>query len=415
MNGLPRRAIMLAVLLLIVGGIVAWTRQGPGPSTDPDSESTRPARPTILPLAMTDPARRPQITTNAIRVPAAGIDQEDDVRRARCAWERRQQWLAHRDRLNMEDVSPDKAMAHAFLTQLLSVVSPDTGHGAVAHEFQTARERWPENVELAWLSMRHCVELSGCERNAEWRHLQALDPDNAVVWMLAMESAMQRKDEVAYEQALRRAVGARSYDPRHGATFLHARRVLLSDPMPASCQDPGFAADLQKTLGRPPHPIDWANVHAHAMEVAFAAPGIGGLSGCNPNKRALSPSRRHDCRTLLSRIAQGDTMFEQIFAMSLLVRLVGNGPDHAQLRERYRHLRWLMSVMPRLELPDDFTTRMWTDGEVTMLQALAMAQGFWPPPPRWLPADAHSRALIQTGRVPPQRRHDVPRRSPRAS
>jgi len=414
MHGIPRRAIIPVFLLLIVCGIVVWMRPSLRLPTGSHPESTIPVQPAALTSALSDPARRRQKTTHASEVPAAHTDPAEEARQAQCAKERRRQWLAYRDQLAMEEDSPDKAITHAFVTQLLSFVSPDPDPRAVAQEFRMARERWPQNLELAWFSMQYCAEELGCDWSAEWRHLHGLDPDNAVVWMLAMQSAMQRKDEVGYEQALQRAASTRGYDPRHGVTFVHVRRVLSSDVMPASCQDPGTIAELQKTLGRPPQPIDWANVHANAMEFALSTPALGALSGCNPDARPLSPSRWRDCQTLLSRLAQGETLLEQQLAMSLLVRLVGNGPGHAQLRERYRQLRWLLSVMRRLELPGDYPTRMWTDGEVAMLQSLAMAQGLWPPPPRWLPADARSRALIQTGRVLPEQRSSVPRPSPQA-
>ncbi|MDQ3057724.1 MAG: hypothetical protein M3Q96_08360, partial [Pseudomonadota bacterium] len=161
--------------------------------------------------------------------------------------------------MDMEDDSPDKAITHAFVTLLLSSASsnPDPG-AAAAQEFRAARERWPENLELAWFNIQHCVEARGCNRNADWRHLQRLDPENAAVWMLAMQAAIQRKDDVGFEQALQRAADARAYDPRHGTTFLHVRQVLLSFPMPASCQHADTAAELEKTFGRPARAIDWA-------------------------------------------------------------------------------------------------------------------------------------------------------------
>lgn len=415
MNGIPRRAMLLTILLLIVYGIVVWTRPSLWPSAEPNPELAIPARLATSPLAGTAPAQRPRKTINAFHASAAETDPADEARGARCVEEQRRQWLAYRDQLNMQDDSPDKAIAHAFVTLLLSFASSnpnpnsDAGAGA-AQEFRAARERWPASLELAWFSMQHCVESRDCDRNAEWRHLRRLDQDNAAVWILAMQFALQRKDEIAYEQALRRAADARFYDLRIGTTFLQVHRLLLSVPVPASCQSPESAAELQRTFGRPPRAEDWAGVQANAIEFAVGLPAFATLSRCKDAE--MSTSRRRDCRTLLSRVAQGDTLLEQALAMGLLVQLVGDGPEHAQLRERYRRLQWLVSVMPRLRLSDDYATRMWAEGEVATLQSLATAQGLWPPPPHWLPTDARSRTLIQTGRVPPEQRRYVPRPSP---
>jgi len=69
------------------------------------------------------------------------------------------------------------------------------------------------------------------------------------------------------------------------------------------------------------------------------------------------------------------------------------------LRERYRQLRWLMTLAAPQPMPEKHFLRIYSDGEVAMLQSIAMERHQWPPPPGWLPDDPKSRALI-TGEDP---------------
>lgn len=396
MAGRGYSRIALAAIAVAMLVVVAWwywpqSRQPASPS--PPSADTAFATPKASharPRRRGDPVR-----IDSRDAPGTGPDS------IRCSQERLRRLQTRLDDLK-HPATPDQVIQHVLLTIMLSLQVPDeTGPGRVARELDAARRRWPDNLDLAWLSAQHCREQSGCDHDAALRHLLALDPENAAAWLLAMQTARLRGDDAGYGRLLHRAAASSIYDPRIGVIFLQARVLLASMPQPTYCVDQANAVELTRLLGHAPTTDDWAVAGASLLESALGLPAYGGLSGCNDSSQPLPVARRRDCIALLARVADGDTLLEQNLALGLLIRLTGDGPGHAQLRERYRRLRWLWTQVPPSGSPD-YSARIWADGEVAALRELAIAQGRWPPPPDWLPNDDRSRALIVSGRLPPE-------------
>ena len=229
----------------------------------------------------------------------------------------------------------------------------------------------------------------------------SVDPDNAAAWMVAMSAARRDHDEAGFAYALQRAASAKIYDSRMGVVFLHARTMFASVPVPDSCLTPQSLADLRGDVGREPTNDDRIDIMAFAMEAAIGMPALSGMAKCIPRPATPLPdAQRRQCNALLSRVAQGDTLAEQAIAVTGLLKLETDPARLVQLRERYRQLQWLQTVSFGKPLPEHYATRVWSQGEVATMQAIATERGLWPPPPDWLPDDARSRALI-TGEPPP--------------
>lgn len=326
-----------------------------------------------------------------------------DPLQARCQRQRTQQLQLARARLR-NPATPEHAIQHALLSQMLALQAPpsdvEASARAVGNEWRAARRRWPDNLELAWSSMRNCTQARGCDPDAEWRHLATLDPDNAAVWMLAMDISAQRHDDNAYDEALRRAAGAKFHDSRIGSIFLQVWPLLATLPLPDACRNQSDIVELTALLGHAPSASDWAGVEASSLELAFGIPAYGSLSGCSLDAPAMSAQRRRDCMALLPRIAAGYTLLEDNVALRYLIPLAGDGAEGVALRERYRRLRWLFTQIPRAHMPRDYFSRLWADGEIALLTEAAIAQHRWPPPPDWLPEDERGRSLIINGNVP---------------
>lgn len=348
--------------------------------------------------ASADPAAIAARSSNAPRpnaqTPASAFRSQtaENPRPSRCDLERTRQLRDLRASIDPA-ASPEAAITHAALG--LPAQSDPSGV-ALAQELAAARQRWPDNIDLAWLNLGHCDPLAACDRKAALRRLLVTDPDNAMSWIHAMGQAASDGDQAGYELALDRAAHARLYDSRIGTVFLHLQPVLFHLPVPQSCQAPEPPATLQGTSPSTPGADDWAELQAHALDMALGLPSLAGLSGCSSTQKPLSQSRLDSCRRLLARIAQGDTFLEQSIALAYLIPIATDAQSIA-LRERYRRLQWLQSVMPGLATPPRFTLRLAAEGEVTAFQALAMAQGKWPPPDDWLPSDERRRALIAPG------------------
>ena len=329
---------------------------------------------------------------------ASGSSSKDKDDDAACYSDYRQNLRDYRAQLGPARTAGD-AVDRLFLDSLAADGTPEA-FVASDRTYQAARERWPDDLELSWLALGHCGK--DCDQDAEVRHLLSVDPDNAAAWMAAMSAARRDHDEAGFAYALQRATNAKIYDSRMGVIFLHVRTLLARVPVPDSCLTPQSLASLRRDVGREPTNDDRLDIMAFAMESAFATTGFQGLSRCasRPTTPPLPATQRKQCVALLSRVAQGDTILEQQAATSWLLGLETDPARLASLRERYRQLQWLKAVTFGKPLPEHYATRVWSQGEVNTMQALAMERGQWPPPPGWLPDDPRGRALI-TGEPPP--------------
>ena len=397
---------MLAAIVLVIAllGVLAWRWAPVARDRAAEVAASSTTVDEANDVASGVPPRGPRAAAPA---PTAA-DPATDPRQARCNRQRTQQLRLAQERLR-NPANPEQAIQLALLSQMLAMLVPaadaEASARAVGVEWRAARRRWPDSLELAWSSMRSCNQALGCDPDAEWKHLATLDPDNAAVWMEAMELATRRHDDSAYDEALHRAATAKFHDSRIGTTFLHLQPLLGSLPRPDSCRNPSDVAELTGLLGHVPSDMEWTGVEASSLELAFGIPGYGSLSGCALEAPAMSAQRRRDCVALLPRIAAGYTLLEDNVALRYLIPLAGDGAEGVALRERYRRLRWLFTQIPRARMPRDYFSRLWADGEIALLTEAAIAQHRWPPPPDWLPEDERGRSLVVNGNVPPEHRH----------
>jgi hypothetical protein len=386
MTARRRRAALLAIAVVLVGAC-GWMLGDRIPPTA-SARATVQARPPDTMAGRTPAARRAR--RGAIVAAAADRETAEDTAQAHCMDDRRWQLQQRRAQLGAAD-SPDTVIEAAMLAQ--RSLDP-AAHTAAARELQAGSQRWPENIELAWFNAHGCESDASCEE--AWRNLASLEPDNAAVWLIALAAASRRHDARAYKEALRRAGAARVYQPHHGLVFLHARAALAALPVPDSCRTPQQLASLQRELGRAPTAADWADLEAGAMEAAMGGATYGGLKACQASANPRGGDRQ-DCVAVLSLIATGNTLVDQQFALHMLLKLDPGAPgDGRDLRERYRQLAWLIEqTRIQRQMPAGYPAQLWMQGEVATLQARAIAEGRWPPPADWLPADAESRALIR--------------------
>ena len=107
---------------------------------------------------------------------------------------------------------------------------------------------------------------------------------------------------------------------------------------------------------------------------------------------------------ILTRLAEGDIWIQRMLALDVLVQMLGDDPEAAAWRERYRENRWMMTQLAEENIrsllrPEDY----WND-EARSVQAALQVAGRWPPPADWLPDEARSRSLILTGRLPQEKK-----------
>ena len=391
-RNLRLRRIALAAITLALLAIVAW-RQWPDALRAGSWQVTR----TTDAKTVTPNSQAVAASTSVDRSSGAngnGTRDKDDE--AACYSDYRQNMGDYGDRLGSA-LNADEAVDRLML-ETLAAGPGDWMSGVIVSKYQEARKRWPNDVQLAWLAFDHCGR--GCDRDTEVQNLLSVDADNAAAWMEAMAAARSVHDEQGFARALRRAAGSKFYDSRMGTVFLNSRAVLARVPVPDSCRTPHELSRMQRNVGRDPTDDDRINLMASSLEAAIATPSFSGLIQCIPKAQPLPETQRRLCKTLLSRVARGDTLIEQIIANRGLLALEDDPARLVQLREEYRRLWWLQGQASVMPVPEHYATRMWSQGEVATLRALAIERHRWPPPPDWLPDDPHARALI-TGQPPP--------------
>lgn len=295
----------------------------------------------------------------------------------RCTRDRVEQYREVRDDID-PTTSPEQAVTHALLTQALAPVHDTTPE--VQREALEALQRWPDNLELAWLAYSSCLEPMGCDRNAALVRLQQADGDNLFAWMPSVNQAVLDKAPEPFARAVHRAANAPIYDARQGFVHLRLWSALSSLPVPSTCTYFGNAEQL-------------AAAQVSASNDVVAMPGIAGLLGCGQPNLARTEQARNDCRRLLERFSEGESLLEQQFALAMLIEIGEHkSAALAALRERYRRAHWLHTFDPGGI--DGFAWRQWADGEVSVLIDHARQTGRWPPPNGWLPNDPRARLLI---------------------
>lgn len=269
-----------------------------------------------------------------------------------------------------------------------------------------AREVPDQRALVAWLEAMTCIDSNGCDSHAALARLQQAEPDNAAVWLLTLEQeataqSSPRTDETQLE-LLSRAARASRYDDHLADTSRETLRALqpvrwppldrdseaalrnmlhLSDSVPASALGPALMA-----------------TYATAMEIP---PYSATAGACEPDTVLLPGSHRLvPCRTVMSLMADGDSLIAQALGTTRMVRLSPNGPEAMHWRERLRQSHWLRLQWSKIGSPA-LSYAIREHGEVPALRAELARRGLGMPPPGWLPEQPRARSLILSGRLPP--------------
>lgn len=283
-----------------------------------------------------------------------------------------------------------------LLELLLSRDDGDAGT-ALARRDQAARalvaaaRAAPDDALLAWLELE-CRDARICDRAGAIARLQALNPDNALVW-LADATLVQPGREQALDAALARASRATQLrsplDPLSHAMPL--QRVELPQPPGAMLQAmaPGAAGAQGPDIVR--------FVSATAVGAAFGLPSLGPIAqGCS---MPIAPIRRAACEGVLRlAAAEGSFLFDGL-ATSRMVSLTAGTPANAAWRERSRQLAWQRQLIADAGNDAAFDPLRMRHSERDALLVWARQHGRpVHPPTGWLPDDGASRARI-TGRA----------------
>lgn len=198
-------------------------------------------------------------------------------------------------------------------------------------------------AEVTWVALADCdhATAAACPAPAALRRLQQQAPQNAAVWMLALDVAARADDPAAERAALARAATATEYSTYYG----HLLRTTLIGasalPMPVAVV----------------HALAGADGNANAAGFAIAAGNVMFLPSPSLapafalcRKADRDAALRADCLKLAHLLAWGDTVIARNAGLALHERLATTATGKASYADQRRIVAWQTQQYAQLML-----------------------------------------------------------------
>ena len=394
MNMPPQRIARLTLVLIGLAGAGVWWML--------DSASSPPS-------PAFDGLRAKQTVASSRPASIGGARQEGEAEETPVALEACEQAMRQQRRSRMEALAKagdtDSRIARALLAMSTTNDPVDDELGTGLSMLKAAAQAAPGDAEAAWYYARYCASDGECDATEATATLVALEPDNLDGWLVALQLAQKRGDEVGVAKALEGGAKARYFDHRNGDSFMRATRALADLPVSPACSTPEYAEFLRDVwkLERQPRAEDFAMAQgmiAAMNELRAYAPL---REACSVAKVArLDAGRGSACRSVLQRLSDGDLLIDRLIGETTMVELTADTGDGEHWRERLRKTHWMAEQARSLKPDFDAGMRRWTEGEVPTMQSELAAVAKSLPPADWLPSSERARSLVLTGRPPPE-------------
>jgi hypothetical protein len=229
--------------------------------------------------------------------------------------------------------TPMSVQASAGSDVLAAAALKMWANGSAAQALNLARsatDHEPQRPDLAWLQIRLCAAVQGCEVEPLETQLRKLDPGNGVAWLGALARAQTRNDTRAEEQILDAMGRAERFD-LYWTTLVWR----LSSALNAQTKD---AANAQNPLTTALNDTtDWiAKLVTPALKPLTAA--------CEP-QRLRDTAVVTRCQRIAQAMQHSDTTLVEGLGLGIAQRLVAPGSNAALvLDERIAKLSYQSQV-----------------------------------------------------------------------
>lgn len=271
-----------------------------------------------------------------------------------------------------------------------------------------AGELAPDDPLVAWLERFGCpASQPACRPEQAMARLQQLEPDNAAVWLAALEDAVANGDQSGIDHALDRAGRASYYDSYWGKAGQFFDATLADVPLPPR-STAVLDAERRQNNGVAYTDGEMRAISAIAMASTLLPAMLPLLRSCRSEDIVMAAARWSSCLAVATRLTESDELLGRRIGLGLAVQLTAGTPVGAAWREQLRRLLWLQEQMLKMfkmgyREPPGYAQSLWRVGEMAALQAWMTSKGLpLVPPPDWLPKSAEQRALVTTGRPPPR-------------
>lgn len=198
-------------------------------------------------------------------------------------------------------------------------------------------------AEVSWVALADCdhAKATACPAPAALQRLQRQAPQNAAVWILALDVAARAGDSAAERAALARAAAATEYSTYYGRLLRTTLIGASALPMPV--------AVVRELAG--------ADGNANAAGFAIAAGNVMFLPGPSLapaftlcRKADHDAALRADCLKLAHLLAWGDTVIARNAGLALHERLAASAADKAHYASERRNVAWQTQQYAQLML-----------------------------------------------------------------
>jgi hypothetical protein len=260
-------------------------------------------------------------------------------------------------------------------------IFPDWERPGAREAWQSARDRSPDDVLLAWIELENCP--GPCDADAARARLQRLEPDNAAAWLQAFDAAWLAGDERLARAHLARAARSERFSYHFEELGLLLQDATTALPVPAPT--PAQLRALDMPAGSSADDVTAGAVFGHAVIVISGLPRLHEACG----RPGLEPAAYADCHGTLLHLARSRDLLSRMIGTSQLSRLTAGTPGQAQWQAAWRRLRWLHAQSAGFDSDSaDYIRGAWQSGEVAALEALLRANGVPLEPPADWDADA---------------------------
>jgi hypothetical protein len=296
----------------------------------------------------------------------------------------------------------DEAMAQAVAATLYSRADFFAGlHSSSRTNFESAKlrrdaetaaaraaELGRDNPAVLWHALYPCSQAGQrCDRAGMFVRLTQIAPDNAAVWHLAFNRALQAGDDVAARSALARMARATRYDYYEGAFARALVAAYAEVPVTAPIVNAAHDMDLS-----PPSPHSETVMNLLGVPSGIVMRSL--LSWCADHSGA-DRQVRNDCRAVADRLAASESLWPRGEGIHLQYMLAQDERERVAAQARWSEFQWQREQTNKLTHGESATAvdvydAMLAKGKSVYGARVATLQAQnipLTPPQNWIPQD----------------------------
>jgi hypothetical protein len=216
--------------------------------------------------------------------------------------------------------------ADALATEALGVYKLQQDGARAWTLMSAATQEAPNRADLAFLQMRLCQLIEGCQPEPYEARARKLDPSNAAVWMRSLADAQRRREPTVEAQVLDAMGRGQRFDVYWNPLAAHIAAVRI--------------ANSARPSGASNETIDWLG--------ATLIPNLQPLTLACSRSRTTESQWAQRCGRVAQALMNGDTYLAESLGTRMAQQVAAHESEQIKLSERSRTSRYLWRVYAEL-------------------------------------------------------------------